>query len=339
MKGFRFILIAVIALGLAGSAGAAGPMALTRDGDLYSVTAHETRLVVTARLADGPVIDFVVPQSAAAIADSLQVGVDEASGSLYVVWQTRTGIHANVKLAAYVDGTWIGPVTIGGFDGYAASNPQLLVHRATSVVTEEMLVGDQPSYTEVATTFLHLGWWSQAGDQDKGKARYLAIPLEADGSFYTGDLQAVDLAELLPYGVACFDIDASDNLNHPKLFIDPQSRKPHIFVTDYAECAFQIMELRPVVIEEIDDAGEKRRRQIIILRHGSTIAMRRNLPLATAKLEIGTDLSIVMHWDEGVDQLKYILLDKDGTSETKSLMIDQLLTHENAVELIRGLTN
>ncbi len=47
-------------------------------------------MVVTARYADGTVSELFVPQSAAAIEDSLQVGVDEATGAVYVLWQKKT---------------------------------------------------------------------------------------------------------------------------------------------------------------------------------------------------------------------------------------------------------
>jgi hypothetical protein len=136
MRGIRICLIAAIALGVAGVTGAAGPMVLTSDGDLYSAGTRDNQVVVTARHADGTVSELFVPQSAAAVESSLQVGVDEATGAVYVLWQKLTGLDAKLRLAGYLDGTWIGPRTFAGGDGTAALNPVMLIHRPVSVVVD-----------------------------------------------------------------------------------------------------------------------------------------------------------------------------------------------------------
>ena len=339
MRALRTILIAVIVLGVAGIVGAAGPMTLTRGGDLHAVGNRDNQVVVTTRHADGTLSDLFVPQSAAAVPSSLQVGVDEATGALYVVWQKKTGLDARLRLAGYLDGTWIGPTTFAGNDGTAAYNPQLLVHRAVSTITEEVGEDEEPVTTELATTFLHLVWWSQTSEDDVGVARYSAVTLDDDGVPQFRSAETVDLVDFLPYGIACSEIENVDNLRHPKLFIDPKTGNPHVFASDISYCIFQILELQPEV-EETGEDTDKRRRHIIILRQGTMIAMRSDLPFSKAKLEIGRGLQLIMHWDaeeEGI--LNYLELDRDGISETKSLALGEILNHEQAVELIRGLTN
>jgi len=341
MRALRTILTAVVALGVAGIVGAAaGPMTLTRDGDLYVVASRDNQVVVTTRNADGTLNELYVPQSAAAVPSSLQVGVDEVTGALYVLWQKRTGMDARLRLAGYLDGTWIGPTTIAGNDGSAAFNPQLFIQRAVSSIIEKSDDGEDAVTTEIATTFLHIVWWSQVSEDDIGVARYASIPVGDDGSLDYRFMEPVDLIDFLPYGIACFDIEVGDNLKYPKLFLDPQTGNPHVFATDLENCIFQILELRPEVVEE-NEGTEKRRRQIIILRQGTMIAMRPDLPFATGRLEIGRGLKVIMHWDNEEDEgiLNYLELDRDGVSETKSLAVGELLSHEQAVELIRGLTN
>jgi hypothetical protein len=337
MRALRGFLIAVIVLGVAGIAGAAGPMTLTRAGDLYSAGTRDNQVVVTTRHADGTLSELYVPQSAAAVAGSVQVGVDEATGALYVLWQKKTGMEARLRLAGYLDGTWIGPATVAGNDGTAAYNPQLLMHRAISTVTEFVGEDEEPVTTELATTFLNIVWWSQVSEDDVGVARYAAFALGEDGAVQDWQAEPVDLIDFLPYGIACFDIEVGDNLKHPKLFFDPQTGNPHVLATDLPNCLFQILELRPE-IEETGEGTEKRRRQIIILRQGTMIAMRPDLPFATGRIEVGRGLKLIMHWDseaEGI--LNYLELDRDGISETKSLTLGEMLNHEQAVELIRGL--
>jgi hypothetical protein len=336
MRGFRCLLTAAIVFGLSGIAGATGPMTLTRSGELYTAAVRDNQIIVTVRVADGTVSDLVVPQSENAVAGSLQVGVDEATGSFYVLWQKRNDQNARLRLAGLVDGTWIGPYTVAGAsDGTAAFNPQMLVYRATSRVAEPASDGAESEISEIATTFLLVSWWATSSEEDSGIARYRAIPLNEYGVPKVRDMEPVDLTDLLPYGFACFDIPAGDNLQHPKLFRDPQTGNPHLFAADLASCVFQILELRPEVVDY-----DKRRRQIIILREASMIALRPGLPLARSKLEVGTGLRIIMHWDDTEhDLLHYLELDQEGVSAPKYLELHEGLSHEQAVDLIRNLTH
>ena len=337
MKGIRICLIAAIALGVAGVAGAAGPMVLTSGGDLYSAGTRDNQVVITARYADGTVSDLFVPQSAAAIEGSLQVGVDEATGAVYVLWQKWTGMDARVRLAGYLDGTWLGPRTFAGGDGTAASNPVMLIHRAVTEFVEGTDADGQPIVAEFATSFLHLAWWSQFSDDDPGLAVYAGVELHTNGTPLFGEMEPVELNDILPYGFACFEVEAGDNVRHPKLFIDPQSGSPHVFATDLSNCLFQIYELTPE-IEEEDLVLEKRRRQIIILRKAAIRALRQDLPLAKSTLVIGGGLKILMHWDSEIENaVHYLEVDLEGLSDAKILVLDEGLGHEQATQLIREL--
>ncbi|MDX2435626.1 MAG: hypothetical protein QNL88_01135 [Acidobacteriota bacterium] len=336
MRGFRTFLIAVILLGFAGIAGAVGPMTLARTGDLYSVSTIDNQVVVTARYADGTVSELFVPQSSAAVDDSLQVGVDQATGALYVMWQKKTDMEARLRLAGYLDGTWIGPVTFAGNDGTAASNPQMILHRVVSTYFEEAEGEEEPAEIEIATTFLHLTWWNRANEDDIGSAQYQAVRIDEDGTPMFRETEPMSLVDFLPYGIACFDIGPAENLKHPKLLMDPRSGNPHVFATDLNSCLFQMFELQSELVEDI---ATKRRRHIIILRSPSTVALRPDLPLEATKIEVGSGLKLIMHWDGDDETLEYLELDKDGLSETKSLSLDETLSHEQAVELIRGLRN
>jgi len=339
MRGIRICLIAAVALGFAAVSGAAGPMALTQDGDLYMASTRDNQVVVTARYADGSVEELLIPQSAAAVENSLQVGVDEATGGLYVLWQKKSGMEARLRLAAYVDGTWIGPRTFAGGDGTAALNPVMLIHRPVSTVETGTDEDGQPIVSEIATSFVHLAWWSQYSEEDPGIAMYAAVEIESTGVPQFNDVVPIELSDLFPFGMPCFEFEASDNLRHPKLFIDPGSDNPHIFATDIADCFFQILEIVPMVEEEEEESGfAKRRRQIIILRQARMIALRPDLPLAKGKLVVGSGLRMLMHWDgDFEDIVHYLELDEEGLYETKSLFLDEKLNHERAVELIREL--
>jgi hypothetical protein len=339
MRGIRICLIAAVALGVASTSGAAGPMALTQDGDLYMASTRDNQVVITARYADGSVEELPIPQSSAAVESSLQVGVDETTDAVYVLWQKNTDMDARLRLAGYLDGTWIGPRTFTGGDGTAALNPAMLIHRAVSVIESGTDENGEPVYTELATTFLHLAWWSRFGEDDPGLAMYSAVEIFSNGVPQFNDMTPIELQGLFPFGIACFEFEANENLYHPKLFIDPASNNPHVLATDFGDCFFQILEIVPVVEEEdepIDFA--KRRRQIIILRKASMVALRPELPLARGKLVVGGGLKMLMHWDGDADDIvHYLELDQEGLYESKTLILDEKVAHEIAVELIREL--
>jgi hypothetical protein len=339
MRGIRICLIAAVVLGVAAASGAAGPMALTQDGDLYMASTRDNQVVITARHADGSVEELFIPQSAAAVESSLQVGVDETTGAIYVLWQKKTGMESRLRLAGYLDGTWIGPRTFAGDDGTAALNPAMLIHRPVSVVESGTDENSEPILEEVATTFLHLAWWSRFSEDDPGVAMYAAVEIFSNGVPQFNDMMPVELQGLFPFGVACFEFEANENLYHPKLFIDPGSNNPHVLATDFGDCFFQILEIVPVVEDDEEQTlVDKRRRQIIILRKASMIALRPELPLAEGKLVVGGGLKLFMHWDDDADDMvHYIELDEEGLYEPKTLVLDDKVDHEIAVELIRGL--
>jgi hypothetical protein len=339
MRGIRTCLIAAIALGVAAVSGAAGPMALTQDGDLYMAGTRDNQVVVTVRYVDGTVEELPIPQSAAAVEGSLQVGVDETTGAVYVLWQKNTDMDARLRLAGYLDGTWIGPRTFAGGDGTAALNPAMLIHRAVSMVETGSDDDGEPVVETLVTTFLHLAWWSRFSEDDPGLAMYAAIEIAGNGVPQFSDMVPTELHDLFTFGVACFEFEANENLYHPKLFIDPGTNNPHILATDFGDCFFQILEIVPTVEEENDEPGfAKRRRQIIILRQARMIALRPDLPLAKGKLVVGGGLRLFMHWDGDADDLvRYLELDEEGLYEAKTLVLDDKVDHEIAIELIRGL--
>ena len=64
------------------------------------------------------------------------------------------------------------------------------------------------------------------------------------------------------------------------------------------------------------------------------------LPLATASVEVGHGLDLVLHWDTVTDtgtSVDYLQFDPNGLHEVQSLPLGESLNHEQAVQLIRGL--
>ena len=333
MRELKITLVALVMAAFAATA-AAGDMTLTRSGDLYRIAATDDGLAVSGTLADGTSLELIVPQTASTATSAHNVVFDPITGSLFLLWQQDEGDAAVVMFASYLDGTWTGPDLVAGGDGTAAGNPQLMVFRVIDVIEEEDEEGE-PVVIEVATSFLHLTWWSYSATVNDGKAVYLPAPIDDD----TGvpDFEAYErvmLSTLLPYGIPhCDGIEEAAGLTAPKLFPDPQSGNPHLFASDFAECMFYIIELGGEVT--VDPVTE-RRRHTIILRQRGTYPVTNELPLANSAVELGHNLSMVLYWDaeESVDYMQFEL---GSMSDVMSLPIGDDLSHEQAVDLIRGL--
>lgn len=330
MRRARATLIAILLVGMAVTA-SAGDMVLTRNGELYRVAPTDEGLVVNHRFTDGTSDEYLIPQTSGVAATSLQVGVDELTGAIFVAWQQGSGPETSIELAWLADQWWQGPISVAGRDGTAVENPQIILDR---VVDE---IDDDGEPVEVATTFLHLVWWSYVDTRDDGSAYLASVRLDAGGNLEIDDFQPIALSDLLPYGVGCEGIDNAEGLAHPMLFSDPQSGAPHIFAADFTNCLFQILKVDYEVVE--DWVGDtKRRRHVVILGHASMIATNPDIVLATAKVEVGHNLDVVMYWgtDEGV---AYVQLDEDGIPPVQTLAVGDGLTHEQAEEMVRNLVH
>ena len=330
MRRARATLIAILLVGTAMTA-TAGDMVLTRNGELYSVAPTDEGLVVNHRFTDGTTDDYLIPQTSGVAATSLQVGVDEFTGAIFVAWQQGDGPDSTIELAWLADQWWTGPYPVAGTDGTAVENPQLMIDHV--VTTGE----DDDGPFEVATSFLHLVWWNYSDTRDDGSAYLASADLDEHGNPQIDAMQAIALSDLLPYGIGCEGIDESAGLAHPKVFVDPQSGAPHIFATDFTNCLFQILKVDYEVVE--DWVGDiKRRRHVVILGHASMIATNPDIVLATAKFEDGHNHDEVMYWgtDEGV---AYVQLDENGIPPVQTLAIGDGLTRKQAEEMVRNLVH
>jgi len=333
MRRARATLIAILLVGTAMTA-AAGDMVLTRTGELYRVIPTEDGIVMSHRLSDGTVTENLVPQTAESMLSSAQVGVDETTGATYLVWQNGEDLDAFIEIAWYVDDVWFGPFTIAGADGTVAENPAIIIDRVVDIV--EVEDGDP---IEVATTFLHMAWWSYIEDRDDGSAYLASLPLDESGSPLIEEFQPFALRDLLPFGIGCEGISDAAGLAHPKVFVDPQSGAPHVFATDFSNCVFQVLKIATEIEEEEDEFGAiKRRRHIVLLGREVMMAANPDIILSNAKVEVGHDLDLVMYWDAD-DAVDYVQLGQSTMPPVQTLAYGEGLSRDQAVDMIRALVH
>jgi hypothetical protein len=327
MRRITFV-IALLALVAGAVSVRAGDMTLTKSGSLYRLASDGEQLVLTLTAADGSVTSLPVPQTTGIDARNLEVAVEESTGTVVTLWQEGEVPAAQIALATLNAGAWQGPTLVAGYNGASAANPALLVRRVTTVVEEES------GPVVYSTTTAHVAWWQGLESADGGLTVYAAIPIEDNGSFDLSLVVPRVLRDLIPFGLPGCSIEDPALIAHPRLFVDPQTGDPHILAVDLAGCLFQIVQLKPRLDEP--DPVTKRRRHTIIFGYAEMIATNPALPLQTAKVEVGHNLSVVLYWDTA-NAVSYANLDAEGWSAVKVLPLNTGLSHEQAIELIRGL--
>ena len=332
MRHFRPIIVALTLAVCFAAVASAADMTLTGSGDLYRLTLEEDGLTVTATMSDESIVELLVPQTAGIVTPSYHVGVDESSGAVFVLWQENEGPEATVVFASHSEGTWYGPTVLAGGDGTAAINPQMLVFRHSKEFKADE-EGEEPIV--VQDSILHLVWWSFEEAIEEGGAVYSSVPVDDLGLPIFDDVDVRSLTDLLAYGIACPEITDAARLAHPRLFVDPQSGNPHVFATDIGQCLFQIIELkyRPQF-----DSITKRRRRVVIFGRSRMAPVRADLKLATARVQVGHNLTLVVYWNKG-DAVDYLKLTEEGWTDMRSLALGDDLGVERALELIETLTH
>jgi hypothetical protein len=331
MRHLRLIVALALTIGLAVVASAAD-MTLTNSGDLYRVALTEGGLAVTATLGDESIVELLVPQTAGIVTPSYHLGVDENSGAVFVLWQENEGPDATVVFASHSEDTWYGPTVLAGGDGTAAVNPQMLVFRHSKTFAPEE-EGGEPIVVE--DSILHLVWWSFEDAIRDGGAVYSSVPVDDFGLPIFDDVDVRPLTDLLAYGIACPEITNAGRLAHPRLFVDPQSGNPHVFATDIGQCLFQILELE---YQPEFDSITKRRRRVVIFGRSRMAPVRADLKLATARVQVGHNLALVIYWNKG-DAVDYLKLTEEGWTDMRSLALGDGIGLERALELIKNLAH
>ncbi len=273
----------------------------------------------------------LVPQTAGDNVEQINLAVDAATGTAVAMWQEDFGEDASrIQFATYHQGVWFGPLTLAGDDGIGATNPAILIQRAHDQLED----GE-----EVATTMVHMAWWSGAESDDGGFAVYTAFPLNDDGVPEMDRTIQVDMHNFIPYAVSC-DIspDSRKNLNHPSFFINPASGDPTLLFADLTDCLFEMQPLEAVVepVNDDDPVTTKRRRHVVVFGVRKDIALPPLLNLAGANFEVGHGLTVVAYWDTA-GGINYLRMDDSGWSDVRELPVTSGISHEDAIELIRHL--
>ena len=88
--------------------------------------------------------EYLIPQTSGVAATSLQVGVDELTGAIFVAWQQGSGQETSIELAWLADQWWQGPISVAGRDGTVDELRQAMVEAANGELKGILRAADEP---------------------------------------------------------------------------------------------------------------------------------------------------------------------------------------------------
>ncbi len=329
------LLVSLLALPLAVGAATKSPsFDLTEAGTLCRALANQDgswSLSVERLDSDIQPIAGVLPTSPGAIVSEVSVSFVEEISTAVVTWQeTLAPWHKQVLMATFTDGTWFGPVVVAGSPTSPATHPVHLVHIATTQVGTE----DDPE--TVSTTLILLSWWADEGSEDGGHAMFGSVALDDLGRLDLSTLERRDLTGVIGYSLICSAPAVDGPYVRPVLFLDSASGIPHLLFFDPGACSFEILELDEIVPDDPPVTSKRRRHVVVFGRHldlGKPLGLSDQL----VSYAVGNNLTVIGFW-EGEDTLSYVVGDiSSGWTEPHAIPLDDHLTHEDAVELIRHL--
>jgi len=331
----RLIFTLLLAALVAGTVPArAGTMVLTSEGDLYKVWTSEDGLVLSHSAPGMETEEALIPQTLGTPLKGVVLVFDDTTGTPYVLWTDGIEGFSSVHLAAMVDGTWWGPVFLGGADETTITNPDALIDTARTVIEPE---DDDQEPMTLETTFLHTVWWRHDNVTTLGHAVYTPIPLDENGIPQIEQAPSYDLENLLAFGFPCDDNPDVAGLTAVRFFIGDDGH-PQIFTPDFADCSFFLLDV-DYDTEEVDIPGTnlKRRRSIAVFHTGDvSMAIPPNIDLAKSKMFLGHDDDVLIYWD-GDNTVDWVLSNTEGWTVVNSIPLGGDIDHEQAVELLRAL--
>jgi hypothetical protein len=320
---------------------------LAMDGTLYAV---QTGLVSELALVDSGLspTDFavvwsslgqdgaqaggVIPGAANSMPKtSLDLTVDEATGTLVVLWREENFVLNKIRLAIARSGNWTLTNLLPNAGFPHAYNPKMLLTHQTVHWLDENDVDVFANRSVLSVT-----WWEEA---QQFQARYASIFL--DETIDPSQVAAYNLPELvndlgptalqdIPVGAYAFPSLQSEGPGGAVLasFAALSSNKHYVVRVTYPT------ELGKPSIDNI--TWQRRRIPVVGIANEAPIAAIPTFGTASVHTVVGSSYRPTLHWRDDV-ALHYIRFDGAAWSEVRSIAFNDEMTYDKAVALVEGM--
>ena len=324
------VILGLVALPLFAAAADAPEVLLTSAGELFSISSEAppegsttqatVHLVLTER-RDGEVIREIVPATLERGQHvSPLLGYDDESGTLFVFWIKHLGSHWNELLFATRDsaGTWSTAMEIGSPYNYR-ENLRVAVTRK---------VAGANGHDSAPGLTLHATWWEFDTHTVRESAKYYMLSIENGRVLNVADL---DLTQFVDQGiVGPEDLDRSV-LKYPMLTASSKQDSVLLTFGSYETRSFSQVRITPKM------KGEGRLRVPIGKRDGGFTGPRIAVQAGSTLEGVFNESNTLALYTADEGAVRYAIF-KDGQwSETRSIVIDEHVSHSLAVGALRKM--
>ncbi|HEY0141415.1 MAG TPA: hypothetical protein VGF48_11005 [Thermoanaerobaculia bacterium] len=318
---------------------------LTPDGTMFTVerewtsyetgfaTASTSYLVLTTRRGS-EIERKPIPGSLASGAHvNPALAYDSESEMLFVLWERSLSLTHKELLFSTLDreGNWSEPVSFAGGGNAHRTNLRIAATRRIDLLP----VNGDPSI--IPGVSVHAVWWEQNRFNQDDAAQYALL------SIYDGKVEGIETRRL-PSMLTNFEKrdpqpvpDGFDPevLRHPALFSTPSSDAVDVVFGDIATNGFHRIRIRPG--KRYSDA-----RVHIPLGRGESNFPAPGFNKATNSVRIGSingDPDRVAFYVRDGESVHYVTYKEEQWSAMKSILLDEQVSAEAAVDAIRRLLN
>jgi hypothetical protein len=329
----------------AGSAEVQKRTLLASDGTLYQASTglaaelalpglspSDFAVVWSATRQDGTLSGGLIPESASsALKTSLDLTLDEPTGTLVVLWREESTILNNIRLAFGKSGTWTITDLIPSVGFPHAYNPQMLLTHQTV-----HSIGEDDADLYATRSILSVVWWEEAGFS---QARYASVFL--DEPIDRAATTVYDLPELvaaqgptslrdLPRGAYAYPFLQAEGSGGGVLasFASLSNDKHYVVRLNYPS------ELGKPAIDNI--TWLRRRIPVVGIASEGSITAVPSMGLASVHTVVGSSYKPTLYWQDETG-LHYIRFDGAAWSVIRSIALTDEMTYGKAVALVEGM--
>jgi hypothetical protein len=318
---------------------------LTSDGTLFTIesvftdglnlkTNSSQVLALTVRDEKSTSTTYVPETLLGGSHGSPALAYDAVSKSLFIFWERgiNNRMSSDLVFCSYQNGKWSEATSIDSANYHWSHNIRIGVSRKAE------LIGEDGKRTSVAQLTVHAAWWEDRGGRMEW-ARYAMLTIE-DGivsDIQIRDLSAfVDVSRDLP---RASDANGSNEiLRHPALFESSSHDTVNVVFGDLDTNNMHQITIRPTI--DISHMASEGRIHIPVGVHDSGLGGPRFRTEANAKIgAISGGSGKLVFFSYGKDSVSYVSY-SDGTwSPERSLAVNEKVTADAAVEVLRKMAN
>jgi len=315
---------------------------LTNDGTLFTIESAYTDelgiqssstqvLVLTVR-NDSNTSTAIVPETLLGGSHTNPaLAYDAGSKSLFVFWQRQNGMSSDLVFCSYENGKWSEATSVDSANYHYSHNIQIAVTRKVDQIDEK---GNKSSINGLT---VHAVWWEETGRNEW--ARYAMLSIE------NGLLTDIQIADLSLFTNVAKDVPgpsdkdfSNEILRHPSLFESNAHDMIDVIFGDLISNNMHRVTIKPTLYLKSGKDGGRLRVPIGVKDAGIGAPHFRTESTARVSAISGDNDKLVLY-APGKNGVSYVIYTDGAWSPARTLTVDDKISNEGAVEVLRRMAN